>query len=95
MGCQGKMVSSYIHGSLCIRRELSGSVEDATTSTRSTVHLKESDSDLNRLPALAAYLLGMTPENLVIKIIEVHLNDLLVLRKVELVQVGSLLCNSQ
>ena len=95
MSCQGKMVPSNIHGCLLIHRKLSSSIKDATAGSRSTIHLKEPDSNLNRLPALAAYLLRMTPENLVITLIEVYLNDLLVLREVELVQIGSLLCNFQ
>ena len=90
-----KMVPSYIQWCFWIRRELSSSIKDTTACTRRTIHLKKPDTDLNRLPALAAYLLRMTPEDLVIELIEVHFNDFLVLCEVELVQVGSLLCNFQ
>ena len=89
------MVPCYIHRCFFIHREFSSSVEDTTAGTRRTIDLKKSDSDLNWLPALAAYWRGVTSDDLVIKIIEVHFNDFLVLCKVELVQVGSLLCNFQ
>ena len=95
MSCQGKMVPGYIHGCFLIHRELSSSIKDTTTCTSCTIYLKKSDSDLNRMPAFAAYLLRVTPENLVIKIIEVHFKDFFVLCEIEFVQVGSLLCNFQ
>ena len=95
MRSHSKMVPSYIHWCFWIRRELSSSIKDTTACARRTIHLKKSDTDLNRLPTLAAYLLRMTSEDLVIEIIEVHFNDFLVLCEVELVQVGSLLCNFQ
>ena len=95
MGGEGKVVSGYIHGCLLIDREFTSSVKDAATSTRCAIHLKESDSDLNRLPALTVYLLWVTPAYLIIIIIEEHLDDFLILRKVELVQVRSLLRNCQ
>ena len=95
MRSHSKMVPSYIHWCFWIRRELSSSIKDTTACARRTIHLEKSDTDLNRLPALAAYLLRMTPKDLIIEIIEVHLNDFSVLCEVELVQVGSLLCNFQ
>ena len=95
MSGQSKMVPGYIHGCFLIHRELSSSIKDTTTCSSCTIYLKKSDSDLNWMPALAAYLLRVTPENLVIKIIEVHFNDFFVLCEIELVQVGSLLCNFQ
>ena len=95
MSGQSKMVPGYIHWCFLIHREFTGSIKDTTTGSRCTIHLKKSDSDLNRLPALAAYLLLVTTENFVIEIIEVHLNDFLFLCEVELVQIGSLLYNFQ
>ena len=95
MSSQCKMVPCYIHWCFLIHREFPRSVKDTTTGTRRTIDLEKSDSDLNWLPALAAYWMGVTADDLVIKVIEVHLHDFFVLCKVELVQVGCLLCNFQ